>query len=318
MIDITIVIVNFNTVDLLRNCLRCVEKETQALNCEVFVVDNGSNDGSPEMVRREFPSVNLIENGRNLGFARATNLALRQASGRAVLLLNSDAELLPASLDTLWNYLEAHPGAGAVGAQLIGADGEFQNAVDHFPTLLTELANKSLLKILFPKWYPGKRSRFTEPVEVPALIGAAMMVRREVLEKVGLLDEAFFFFMEETDWCYRMRQAGWLIAHLPQARIRHLGGATAKKFSWKSKVEYYRSRYLFFRKHRSRLSTAILAVGLLVKILVGALVTGLGTLLSAGRLEPTRQRFQQYLRLLLWHLKGCPPGIGLAPEGEAP
>lgn len=316
MTDLSIIIVNFNTRELLHRCVKSVDAVAGKLPLEIFVVDNGSNDGSPEMIRREFPLVNLIENGFNLGFARATNLALRQASGQALMLLNSDAELLPGSLDALWNYLQSHPGVGAVGAQLVGAGGQLQNAVDHFPTLLTELANKSLLKILFPKWYPGKRSGFTEPVEVPALIGAAMMVRRDVLEKVGFLDEAFFFFMEETDWCYRMRQAGLKIVHLPQARIRHLGGATAKKFSWRSKIEYYRSRYLFFRKHRSRLSTAILVAGLLLKILAGAVATGLGTLLSAGLLEPTRQRFQQYLCLLLWHLKGCPPGIGLAPEGE--
>jgi hypothetical protein len=316
MTDVSIVIVNWNTRELLRQCLRSVASQAGPLSLELFVVDNGSSDGSPEMVKREFPHVNLIENQHNLGFARACNQALRQARGKAAMLLNSDAQLLPGSLQTLYGHLNQRLNYGAVGAQLVDEDGSLQNAVDHFPTLITELGNKSLLKILFPTWYPGKRSGFTEPVEVPSLIGAAMMVRREVLEKVGLLDEEYFFFMEETDWCYRMRQQGWKIIHLPHARILHLGGRTAKKFSWRSKVEYYRSRYLFFRKHRSRLATAILAAGLFLKIIFGLSANGLGALLAFGKAEKLRKRCRQYWSLLVWHLKGCPDGMGLAAEGN--
>lgn len=316
MTDISIVIVNWNTRDLLRQCLRSVADEGDSLSLEVFVVDNGSGDGSPEMVKREFANVNLIENRENLGFARACNQALRQARGKAVMLLNSDAKLLPEALGALYRQLNQRLNNGAVGAQLVGEDGSLQNAVDHFPTLVTELGNKSLLKVLFPQWYPGKRSGFTEPVEVPSLIGAAMMVRREVLDQVGFLDEDYFFFMEETDWCYRMRRQGWKVIHVPQARIQHLGGGTAKKFSWRSKVEYYRSRYLFFRKHRSRLSTALLAAGLFVKILFGLAMNGVGAVLAFGKREKMRRRFRQYWSLLVWHLKGCPLDMGLASEGN--
>lgn len=314
MIDLSIVVVNWNTRELLRRCLQSVEREGKDVSREVFVVDNGSTDASPAMVQREFPQARLIENKENLGFAKACNQAMRQAAGAAVMLLNTDAQLLPGALEKLLAVLKERPDAGAAGPALVDEAGALQNAIDHFPNLLTELLNKSLLKVLFPRWYPGKRSGFTQPVEVPSLVGAAMMVRREVLETVGLLDEQFFFFMEETDWCYRMRQAGWKIIHVPQARILHLGGQTAKKFSWRAKVEYYRSRYLFFRKHRAALSTVILAAGLVIKIIVGLAAAGAVTLLSAGRIQGWRARFAQYGHLMLWHLRGCPGGMGLAPE----
>jgi len=183
MSELAILIVNWNTKELLRKTLLSVQAYKGKLCPEIFVIDNGSQDGSGEMVQREFPAVALIQNQSNLGFAKAVNKGLKLTEAKAVLLLNSDAELLPGTLEKLHQVLLSDPQIGMVGAQLLNEDGTLQNSVDRFPNLMTEIFNKSVLKILFPKWYPGKRSGFSEPTEVPSLIGAAVMVRSEYLNR---------------------------------------------------------------------------------------------------------------------------------------
>jgi len=269
MSEITILIVNWNTRELLRKALLSIGATKGEIHPEIMVIDNRSNDGSAEMVRAEFPSVHLIQNQNNLGFAKAVNKGLKQTESKAVMLLNSDAELFPGALERLYHVLSSDPKIGIVGAQLINEDGTLQNSVDRFPSLMTEIFNKSVLKILFPNWYPGKRTSFTQPTEVPTLIGAAVMFRCDMINKVGLFDEDYFFFMEETDWCYRLMLKGWKRVYVPDALVQHLKGQTAKKMTWGSKIEFFRSRYLFFKKHRSCFSQCLLVVGLLVRIVLG-------------------------------------------------
>lgn len=310
--DISLVIVNRNTKELLLACLESVYRTLPPLSFEVWVVDNGSSDGSIEAVRSRFPAVLCVENKGNLGFARANNQAIRQASGRYVVLLNSDTVLTPSALEILAGYLDQHEDVAICGGQLLNGDGSLQNSIANFPTLATELLNKSLLRRLFPKRYPGKEHRFHHPVQVETIIGACMVVRREAIQRFGMLDESFFFYMEETDWCLTMKKNGLKVFFHPEARIYHLQGQTAKTRATAARIEFWTSRYLFFRKNYPPVMEMLLRAGLLAKLSVSLLMQCVGAPFS----RKNRGRCAVNLRILHWHLLGRPAGWGLGPVGN--
>ena len=252
--DLSIIIVNWNTREYLLRCLKSVSGSENSPSWEVIVVDNGSQDGSGKEVKQFYPKIHLIANEQNLGFAKATNQGLTHASGRYLLLLNPDTEVKQGAIDRFVDFMENHPDAGIAGGQLLNPDGSKQNSIANFPTLATELLNKRLLRWLFPAKFPGKERNYVEPIEVDSVIGACMVVRREAMEKVGILDEDYFLFFEETDWCYRMRKGGWKVFHLPQAEVVHFQGRGAEPKKREARVEYYRSRYHFFKKNRGNSS----------------------------------------------------------------
>ena len=305
--DLSVIVVNYNTKDLLLNCLRSIYDTGGDVKFEALVVDNGSKDGSAEAVTRDFPQARLIANDRNLGFAKANNQALKVASGRYLLLLNSDAILQEGALKALIDFMDANPGAGCACGQLLNSDGSRQNSFSNFPTFASELLNKGLLRLLFPKRYPSKRQDFSHPVPVEAVIGACFIVRREVLEDVGPLDEDYFLFMEETDWCLRMRKAGWGIYFVPSARIFHLQGATVGKRPLSARIEFYRSRYIYFRKHKGRWAERMLRCAFILRLTANSILLSIPSLLS-GR---ARSKISINLGLLWWHLRLCPEGEGL-------
>jgi len=310
--DVSIIIVNWNTRELLLNCLSSVFATASGLDVEIIVVDNGSEDGSVRAVQEQFPGVFIIHNNLNLGFARANNQALARAAGRYLLLLNSDAALTEGSLQGLVAFMDKTPGAGIAACQYMDIDGSRQNSFDSFPTLATELFNKTILKRLFPARYPSKRRDYREPLEVDSVIGACMLVRAEAVRKVGGLDEDYFFFLEETDWCYRMRRAGWPVYHLPHIRVYHLQGKSKEKSPVKAWIEYYRSLYLFFKKNRSALSYYVLRTGKVLKLALNLLLVSAGTGCTLGMNKGLVRHFRIYGGLLRWHLKGCPRDGGLA------
>ncbi|MCD5397818.1 glycosyltransferase family 2 protein [candidate division NPL-UPA2 bacterium] len=309
--DISFVIVNWNTKELLLDCLSSIYTKVNDLEFEVFVVDNGSLDGSLEAVRANFPQVRLIENGQNFGFARAANRALRRISGRYAVLLNTDTILEKGAVEKLAVFMDKTPRAGIAAGQLLHRDGSKQNSFDNFPSLLTLTVNKALLSLLWPKRFLGKRKRYHNPIEVESVIGACMLVRKKAIEKVGELDEDYFFFFEETDWCFRMREQGWGVYHVPGARIIHLQGATANRFHSRARIEFYRSRYLFYRKHRGEPALAGIRVTVFVKLVLNFLFLALGCLMSAGTVAEWRRKLATYARLLFWHLRWCPEENGL-------
>lgn len=309
--DISIIIVNWDTRDLLINCIDSIYKTIKNLSFEIWVVDNGSRDGSVNAVRRKFPDVNIIENKENLGFAKANNQALRQMHGRYAVLLNTDTILMDGAIETIVHFMDKNADIGICGGQLLNTDGSKQNSIANIPTLATELLNKSLLRRSFPKRYPGKEHTFKEPIEVESVIGACMVVRKEAIEDVGLMDEDYFFFLEETDWCLRMRKKGWKIFHHPGAKIYHLQGKTAKRENVKARIEYWRSRYIFFRKHYPSPVIGILIVGLILRLCISYLLV---SLVAGGSLfthERSMEKLKLYGKILLWHLKGLPKGYGL-------
>ncbi len=314
MIDLSTIIVNWNTKDLLIPCLTSIPRTMQGFKMEIFVIDNGSRDGSASEVKKTFPSVHLIENGKNLGFAKGANQGLRKASGRYVLLLNPDTRVKAQAIEGLVSFMETHPGVGISGAQLLKSDGSKQNSIANFPSLATELLNKSLLRWLFPKRFPGKERDYPEPIEVDSVIGACMMVRREASDQVGLLDEDYFLFLEETDWCYRMKRAGWKIYHVPQAEVYHFQGKSAGAVKKEARVEFYRSRYHFFKKNRGPLQWFLLLMGLIVRLGVQwVFITG-ACLFTFFRVKKWRQKYSVLAYLIGWHLRLCPEGKGLKQQ----
>jgi len=314
MIDLSIIVINWNTKEDLLHCLESIFKMGTGIQREVIVVDNGSRDGSGVEVKKAFPTVHLIQNDRNIGFAKATNQGFKNSSGRYVLLLNPDTQVKHGAIEQLVSFMDTHLEAGVAGAQLLNSDGSKQNSIANFPSLATELFNKSLLRWLFPKRFPGKEKDYPEPIEVDSVIGACMMVRQEAIEQVGLLDEDYFLFLEETDWCYRMKKAGWKIYHVPQAEVYHFQGKSAEGERKRAKVEYYRSRHHFFKKNRGNLQWFILLIGLTIKLMVEFVFTGIANLFTFFAVQKWKKRFSVYAYLLWWHLRFCPEGMGLKNE----
>ena len=313
MIDLSVIIVNWNTRDLLVRCLNSITQVTQRMKAEIFVVDNRSSDESGRTVKERFSQVILIENETNLGFAGANNQALRRSKGNYLLLLNPDTQVKEEPIQKLISLMDAHPDVGITGVQLLNSDGSKQNSIANFPSLATELLNKSLLRWLSPGKFPGKEKDYPEPIEVDSVIGACMMVRREALDQVGLLDEDYFLFLEETDWCYRMKRAGWKIYHVPDAEVFHFQGKSAEKEKKRARVEYFRSRYHFFKKNKGNLQWFILLAGVLIRLGCELFFASAINLFTFFSIRKWRKKLSVYAYLLWWHLKGCPKGMGLEP-----
>jgi len=311
--DLSIIIVNWNTKNLLCQCIDSLTQTLKKIDTEVFVVDNGSTDGSVEAVREKFPGVRLIENSDNMGFARANNQALPVSKGRYLLLLNPDTQVKDEAIERMLFFMDAHPEAGVAGAQLLNADGSKQNSIANFPSLATELLNKSLLRWFFPDKFPGKETDYPGPVEVDSVIGACMVVRREAVGQVGLLDEEYFLFLEETDWCYRIKKAGWKIYHIPQAEVFHLQGKSAEAEKGKARIEYYRSRYHYFRKNRGSFQSSILFIGLIIKLSVELVFATIACVFTLFMVKKWRTRLSTYFYLTWWHLQLCRQEMGLRP-----
>lgn len=253
--DLSVIIVSWNTRDLLDRCLSTLENAlaTCPFNSEVWVVDNASSDGSAAMIRTRHPTVQLIANLTNVGFARANNQAIERATGHFVLLLNSDTEVVDNSLQTLMALLDRQPLGGIAGPKLINPDGSYQAGPARFPTLATTvLETWGLIQHLSGNsYYPSDApSANRDPMLCDWLGGACLLVRREAIAEVGLLDDAFFMNSEEVDWCFRMRQKSWQIWYAPEATIVHLGGASASRSSVSQRKRNYRGKVLFLTKHR--------------------------------------------------------------------
>ncbi len=301
--EISIIIVNWNTRELLRNCLASIYGTLgETVSFETFIVDNGSTDGSQNMVKEEFPRVRLIENETNRGFAAANNQALATMSGRYALLLNSDSVLAENAASELFRFMENFPEAGMACGQLLNADGSKQNSIAPFPTPLTLMVNLSLLEYLFPKRYPSKRYRHNTPIEIESGVGACLILRRKALDQVGLFDERYFFFFEETDLALRMRHAGWKVYHVPTARIYHYQGQSVGQ-NERARIQFYRARYQFFQKWKGPAYCRLIRVVIMSRLAVNYLSCLAGVLLTLGLCRPLRDRWRVYSQIIRWHFR---------------
>ncbi len=390
-IPLSVIIVNRNTAGLLIRCLDHVFGSELDQRPQVIVVDNGSIDDSVKRVMEQYPEVIVMEPGRNLGFAAANNRALEKADGRYLLLVNTDAMLEKDCAAKLMTLMENDPAIGMAGPQLLNHDGTLQTSYEAVPTLATETLNRSLLKRLFPRRFPGKNRILTEPEPVEALIGAVMMIRREALDQIRGFDERYFFFLEETDLAVRMRKTAlperarhrtrashsplhpekragradsplppgegqgeglrnnppdpgtseeratnaleegdacvaptkagpacdeptWKVIHAPRAGAIHLQGATASAYQAAARIEFYRSRYLFFKKHYGPTKTTILKSVMIANLTLNVVFLGLASLVTFGKAKSLTARFRVRTALWKWHLQGCPDGAGLPRE----
>jgi len=292
--DLSICVVSYNTRNLLQQCLDSAVAEVGgALQSELWVADNGSVDGSVALVRERYPAANLLENAENVGFARAMNQCLERSQGRYILLLNSDAVVQPGAIRRLYHFMETHPRAGVVGPALLNTDGSFQRSWFSFPTFWGELSGRQ-----------GRASRLRKlPVHGMAfkadwVNGACLLARRRAVESVGLLDQRFFMYSEETDWCRRMQDAGWDCYCLPSARVIHLGGGSTGSNNLGLLVQLYRSKLYYFHKHYGPFQARSLQAALLLRFALRAALEGSGYLLSVGRYERGKALLRQRLALL--------------------
>ncbi len=257
-LNLSIIIVSWNASDLLAACLQSLYDTLDVPRTEVIVVDNASDDGSPEMVRARFPQVRLIENRENRGFAAANNQGMRESRGRYLLLLNSDTEVKPGALRTLMSFLDMHLNVGVVGPKLLNTDSTLQRSSYTFPTVFKEsvlLAGEKVTRLLLGDYPFAPITRSAMPVDW--VKGAALMIRRDVVETVGLMDESFFFYTEETEWCYRVKQGGWLVMYQPEAVIVHHDGGSSGRVSLQRRLRLYGSKQQFFRKHYGKRAAQI-------------------------------------------------------------
>jgi GT2 family glycosyltransferase len=276
-VDVSLIIVTWNSEQHIRKCLESVRSHAGDLRFEIIVVDNSSRDRTVKSIQESSPSVTLIENQKNLGYAYANNQGIEKSTGRYVLLLNPDTEIRGNALDLMLKFLDANPNAGALGPKLLNPDGSVQPSCREFPgfsTLLWEFSGLSKLSPksrIFGRWRMGYFG-FDRTGEVDQPMGSCLMLRRETLEQVGLFDEAFAMFFNDVDLCYRIKAAGWKILFYPDAEVTHYRGASTskakRKMIWLSHLAFYR----FFKKHKTGPGNRLLLFLLLVPLVLAALV----------------------------------------------
>jgi GT2 family glycosyltransferase len=327
---LSIVIICWNDLKVIQDCLRSIYRETSEIPFEVIVSDNGSTDGSLEYVRENFPSVRIVENGDNIGFARGNNAGIDVARGEYVLILNPDTIIHRNALDKLVAYADRHPEGGAFGCRVLNPDGSFQNPARPLPTL-----GGALISALCIRWLGKLSSRFEADLymgwegrterAVGFQSGCCVMLRRQLLERLRGFDERFFYHFEETDLCCRVWKSGSQVLFCPDAEITHLGGQSVGRFPIRFALETYRSRYRYFYKHFGR-SGAIQVrwLSLLDLCVRHAGYSLRGALRSSEALE---NRLKMYRVLIAWNWRldplqfigmGAEPDLGYAPLAPAP
>lgn len=265
---LSVVIVSWNVRELLAHCLRSIERSRDDLELEVIVVDSGSQDGSPQLVRESFPWVRLLARPDNVGFPKGNNLGINAARGRVLLLLNPDTEVEGDALTTMLSYLDDHPDVGVVGPQLRYPDGSIQSSRRRFPTLATAFLESTWLEPWAPRTVIEHYRVLDRPDEsatdVDWVVGAALMVRREAVEAVGLLDEAYYMYSEDLDWCRRIKDAGWRVVYLPEAKIIHHEGKSSEQAVTARHINFQRAKLRYFRKYHGRAVCTLLRAFLIL------------------------------------------------------
>jgi GT2 family glycosyltransferase len=274
LFDLSIILVNYNGKEVLKYAIQSVINTIQEIGYEIIVVDNASDDGSVDMLKNEYPSVVIVENNYNLGFSKANNMGIERSCGKYILLLNSDTEVIDDCIAKCIDYMDKDSGVGALGSRVILTDGSLDHACKRgFPTPGNALCYILKLYKLFKNNKTFGRYMLNylpddEINEVDSLTGAFMLLRREVIEEVGLLDEDFFMYGEDIDWCYRIKEAGWKIIYFPKAVTIHYKGGSSGRHRYKIIYEFHRAMWLFYKKHY--IKRYILLITLLVFSAIGA------------------------------------------------
>jgi len=297
---ISIIIVSWNTARLLENCLASILANPPASPFENWVVDNASTDDSPRMVREKFSRVHLIENRENVGFARANNQAIQRCTGKYVLLLNPDTLVESGALQALVDFLDKHPEAGAAGARILNPDGSLQISSHPQPTLSRELWRLFHLDSLSPyAEYPLTKWETNQAQDVDLLMGACLLLRKEVLDQVGFLDEDYFMYSEEIDLCYRIQRAGWRLFWVPQAKVVHFGGQSTQQAPTEMFLNLYHGKIKYFRKHNGWWAAQIYKLILMIAALSRLVLAPFVLFEHSSRRQKHLTLVDRYRRLVL-------------------
>lgn len=294
---LSIIIVSWNVLELLCSCLASIERGRGELEIETIVVDSASADGTPEMVKERFPWVSLIACSENIGFPRGNNLGMKGANGRYLLLLNPDTELLGDALQTMVAYLDTHPEVGLLGPQLLNNDRSVQSSRRRFPTMVTAFFESTWLQPIAPQpildHYYMRDVADGETAVVDWVMGACMMVRQPVVAQVGGMDEAYFMYSEELDYCRRIKEAGHQIIYLPTAQVMHHLGKSSEQAVTMRHINFNRAKLRYFRKYHGRFVAFVLRLFLLKSYGLQILIEGAKGI--AGHKRPLRwQRVKSY------------------------
>ena len=283
---LSIIIINWNTRNLLSDCISSIYEHALEVDFELIVVDNASSDGSQKMIQNQFPDVDLITNSNNPGFAKANNQALRTCSGEYALLLNPDTIVKPGAIEELVKFLDDFPEVGAAGARLLNPDGSLQRSAYPKPTLFREFWRLFHLDgLMHLAKYPMNRWSLDQVREVEILKGACIIIRRKALDEVGLLDEEYFMYSEDLDLCTRLTQSGWHLYWIPSAEVIHFGGQSTQQVAEEMFLRLYQGKIMYFRKHQSNLAVMVYKFILCIATLVRLVLTPFALLE-----EPTQRR----------------------------
>jgi N-acetylglucosaminyl-diphospho-decaprenol L-rhamnosyltransferase len=304
--DLSIIIVSWNVSGLLADCLESIKSNLGDLDAEVLVVDSGSTDGSPDMIRERFPWVTLLAQRENIGFTRGNNIALKIAQGRHLLLLNPDTLATGDALVQMVRYLDENPKVGIVGPRTHHPDGSTQSTRRRFPTVPLAFFESTWLQAYAPKSWLDRFYVRDAPddavVDVDWVQGSAMMVRHEVYQQIGGLDEGFVMFSEELDWCKRVKDAGWRVVYLGTAEIVHHGGKSTEQVAARSHIHFQESKLRYFRKHHGSTAAHILRLFMLVSYLWQIGLESAKSLLGSKR-DLRQERIRAYWQVIRSGLK---------------
>lgn len=280
--DLSIIIVSYNTKELTKQTIQSIINTVQGIEYEIIVVDNASTDGSPNEIKDAFKNVKVIESKSNDGFSKANNKGILESKGKYILLLNSDTIVIDDCIKKCVHFMDESGEVGALGCRVILEDGSLDHACKRgFPSPEASLYYMMKLDKLFPhskrfgKYTLNYLSEF-EINEIDSLTGAFLMVRHDILDQIGLLDEDFFMYGEDIDWCYRIKEAGLKVVYYPKASIIHYKGASSKKKKYKTIYEFHRAMYLFYNKHYLKKCNIILTIfvyiGVALKLFLSLLI----------------------------------------------
>ncbi len=292
--DLTIIIVSYNVREEIGRCLDSIRSISSQISKEVLVVDNASSDHTPAFIRQKNPQVLLKENSENIGFAAAVNQALCLSNGELILLLNPDTIVAPGAIAHMIGFMDQNPGCGIAGARLLNENGRPQNSITPFPTPW-----RILKESLFIEKLIGLRPGPVGPQPVDAVVGACLLARREMVCDIGGMDEGFFLYSEEVDWCQRAWLKGWEVYHLPEALVTHGLSRSSSDRPGDAFVALYRSRAYYMKKHFPWMGRWVSQAGLVLGGVLGGMLWGITS--------PKGTKFKQNLAVLMWYIRGAPP-----------
>ncbi len=299
-VEFSAIVINYNGNEFLNTSIQSLI-DAGIPNHAIIVVDNGSNDHSIQSLLEKFPTTQVIENGCNAGFSAAVNRGLSAVETPFTLLFNNDAILDKNSLPEFLKAFSADPKAAILGSKLLNTDGSTQNSVANFPTLTREIIKDRSLK----------HRQYDIPTKVDSVIGACIALRMDSIKEIGLLDESYFFFLEETELCLRAIKWGYAVYHIPGAITTHIQGGTANKFRTASRIEFQRSKLIYYRKTSGWITWITACTILTIKALVNATANSVISIVLLGLNKKINIKAIGYIQILLWHLLLHPSDWGL-------